>query len=79
MGLEIFLKDREDVAITITRDDRGDGYSLFRRNDRPRVDFSRIEGLEGVVFAHKGGFVAKVTADADVKSLIASKADSQCP
>jgi len=70
-GLEQFCKlQYPDVNVTITKDDRGEGYSLFRRNDDPRVDFSRIEGRRGVVFAHKNGFVAKTTADADLRELV---------
>ncbi len=61
---------RGKVAVTVTRDDRGQGLCLFRRNDDPRVDFSRLEGHEGVVFAHKGGFVAKTKEWMDPAALI---------
>jgi len=71
LGLELFLRDEPTVAaVTITEDDRGDGLSLFRRNDDQRVDFSRLEGREGVVFAHKGGFVAKIEAGVDPLPMI---------
>ena len=74
LALELFAKRHEahyeGLPITITQDDRGDGLCLFRRNDDPRVDFSRIEGEKGVVFAHKGGFVAKLEPDADLKALL---------
>lgn len=63
LGLEIFLKSiQHDVPVTITRDQRSNGISLFRRNDDPRLDFSKIEGEEGVSFAHKGGFLAIIDA-----------------
>ena len=67
LGLEIYCQQMGDnrIAGTITQDDRGDGVSLFRRKDHPRVDFSRLEGMDGVVFAHKGGFVAKLAAGVD--------------
>lgn len=58
LALEIFCKGLSNTpAVTVTCDDRGEGVCLFRRNDHPRVDFSRLEGE--VLFAHKGGFVAK--------------------
>ena len=48
-----------DAVVTITHDDRGDGYCLFRLNDSTKIDFSLIESDERVLFAHKNGFVAK--------------------
>ena len=48
-----------EVAVSIVPDDRGDGWTLYRFDDHPRVDFSILEGDESIVFAHKGGFVAK--------------------
>ena len=63
MGLEVFCRELGGAAAgTITQDDRGDGLTLFRRKDHPRVDFSRLEGRDGVVFSHKGGFIAKLAA-----------------
>ena len=47
------------VGICISWDDRGGGWSLYRFNDHPQVDFSRLEGRPAVVFAHKSGFIAK--------------------
>lgn len=60
----------DDIVVTITNDDRGDGYCLFRRNDDPRVDFSRLEGHDDVIFAHKGGFIAKTKPGVDCRALI---------
>lgn len=77
LGLEMFCQeqdqDRDGTAIagTITQDDRGDGLALFRRNDHPRVDFSSLEGEDGVIFAHKGGFIAKLAAGVDPLPLLA--------
>ncbi|RMD62616.1 hypothetical protein D6833_06680 [Candidatus Parcubacteria bacterium] len=47
------------VAVTVTPDNRGPGWMLFRWKDHPDVDFTRIEGDPRVLFAHKGGFIAK--------------------
>lgn len=66
LGLELWVKENfPHTAVTITQDDRGTGFSLFRRNDHPRIDFSKLEGKPGVVFAHKNGFVAKIAAGVD--------------
>lgn len=47
------------LSFSVVHDDRGPGSCLYRFNDDPRLDFSRLEGREGIVFAHKGGFIAK--------------------
>ena len=63
-----------DVAISVTHDDRGAGWSLYRFNDHPRVDFSALAENEAVLFAHKGGFIAKTRERLPmgaVKALIA--------
>lgn len=71
LGVELFCKRlKTQPVITITCDDRGPGYCLYRRNDDPRVDFSKIEGAPGVIFAHKNGFIAKIDPDADWQLLI---------
>jgi Uncharacterised protein family (UPF0160) len=49
------------VEISITRSDRpGESWTLYRYNDAPGIDFSRVESDSRVVFAHPGGFIAKV-------------------
>lgn len=52
----------QDIACSIVPDDRGDGYALFRFDDDPRIDFAKLEGADQVIFAHKGGFIAKVAS-----------------
>ena len=58
--------------VFVKPDDRGDGMALYRYNDGSGVDFSLIEGHKLVTFAHKNGFVAKVsTTDQDsIEDLI---------
>ena len=59
-ALSTYVAERHPNAVaTITHDDRGEGYCLFRLNDSPKIDFSLIENDERVLFAHKNGFVAK--------------------
>ena len=58
--------------VVIFDDDRGAGLGLLRINDDPQVDFSRLEGDEAVLFAHKGGFIANTKdKDADIPNLLA--------
>ena len=52
-------ENHPNAVVTITHDDRGNGYCLFRLNDSSKIDFSLIENDERVLFAHKNGFVAK--------------------
>jgi hypothetical protein len=47
------------AAFSICPDDRGEGWIMYRYNDNPRLNFSKIEGKSGILFAHKGGFIAK--------------------
>ena len=56
----------------VSPDRRGTGYGLSRYEDCPRLDFSKIEDLDDVRFAHKRGFVAKVEATdpARLKELV---------
>ena len=59
-ALNAYVAERHPNAVaTITHDDRGNGYCLFRLNDSSKIDFSLIENDERVLFAHKNGFVAK--------------------
>lgn len=62
------------VAISISHSNRGEeGWSFFRYDDDPRVDFSRIESEDDIIFAHKNGFLAKMSSLAPigrVKELI---------
>ena len=75
LGIENFIGGKR-VAVVVSNDDRGDGIALFRRKDDPRVDFSKIEGMGGVIFAHKGGFIAKLEAGVDPLPLIAKSLTS---
>lgn len=53
-------KEREIQAL-VYPDRRGDGYGLTRYDDCQRLNFSQIESLDEVRFAHKKGFVAKAS------------------
>lgn len=59
-------------GIIVSKDDRGPGLALFRRNDDPAVDFCRVAGDPEVTFSHSGGFIAKTAAGADWRRLVAT-------
>jgi len=49
------------AAFSICPDDRGAGWIMYRYNDHPNLNFSRLENQVGILFAHKGGFIAKTS------------------
>ncbi|TWT65149.1 MYG1 family protein [Allorhodopirellula solitaria] len=64
LGIHAFVHregKQNDVQALVYPDQRGEGYGLTRYNDNQRLDFSQIEAHDDVRFAHKRGFVAKVT------------------
>lgn len=64
-GIYAFVESegKEDqIQALVYPDRRGDGYGLTRYNDSQRLNFSQIESLDEVRFAHKRGFVAKVSS-----------------
>lgn len=56
------------AEIVVFDDNRGDGWTVLRRNDSPKFDFAKCAEIPGVLFAHKGGFIAK-TKEKDVQVL----------
>ena len=73
LGVELWLKSQSstsDVDVVVSRDDRGTGLTLFRRGNSPKIDFSQLEGRDHVVFAHKGGFIAKVKHGSPWRDLV---------
>ena len=64
-GIYAFIQSegKEDkMHALIYPDRRGNGYGLTRYNDNQRLDFSQVETQDDVHFAHKRGFIAKVSA-----------------
>ena len=73
LGVELWLKSQSstsDVDVVVSRDDRGTGLTLFRRGNSPKIDFSQLEGRDHVVFAHKGGFIAKIKYGSPWRDLV---------
>lgn len=74
-GVYAFIESEgKDIQAMVCPDRRGEGYGLTRYNDSQRLDFSQIESFDDVRFAHKRGFVAKVSATdpARLKTLLRS-------
>ena len=57
-------------ACLLMRDGRGEGYSLLRCDDDPRLDFSRCSGKPYALFAHPGGFILKTKSRTDDLEMI---------
>lgn len=67
------LQDREDlfIGINIAYDDRGEGWMLYRFDDHPAVDFSKLEGDDRILFSHPGGFIAKTKERMELDDVLA--------
>lgn len=61
LAMELYLKflDDEDIVMSITPSNRGDGWELLRLGDNTIVDFRAIAGHPDVSFVHGNGFLAK--------------------
>ena len=46
-------------GVVVFHDNRGDGLTLLRLRDDPRIDFTRVKDDKEVAFAHAGGFIVK--------------------
>lgn len=74
-GIYAFIESEgkeSEIQALVYPDRRGEGYGMTRYADSQRLDFSQIESLDEVRFAHKRGFVAKVstTDPARLKALL---------
>ena len=58
-SLAVFKEELDvEPAVSFVVDRRG-GYSLYRYDDNPQVDFAQIREHELITFAHTSGFCAK--------------------
>ena len=53
-------------GVAIFHDNRGDGLTLLRLRDDPRIDFTIVKNDPEVAFCHNGGFIVK-TKSKDLK------------
>lgn len=69
LGMDMYRAEvpwGDKLALSVTPDPRGKGLALYRYDDHPNVDFTRLAGKEGVLFTHANGFYATLaTADVD--------------
>jgi len=68
--------DPADIAASISFDDRGEGWALYRFNDDPRVDFTRLCGRDEILFCHNGGFIAKTKERREREEVLALVAEA---
>ncbi len=60
MAVNQFIRTEcPEAVVSVSQDDRGKGMTLYRVNDHPQIDFSKLKNEESVLFAHNNGFVAK--------------------
>ncbi len=52
-------------ACLISKDSRGEGLTILRCNDDPRLDFTRCAGKPYAAFCHPGGFLVKTMSLTD--------------
>lgn len=53
------ITGHEKGGVAIFHDNRGNGLTLLRLKDDPKIDFTKVKDDPEVAFAHIGGFVAK--------------------
>ena len=58
------------AAVCISRDSRGDGWKLLRFDNAQEINFSRLQGMAEIKFAHKTGFVAKTHTRLSIERLL---------
>lgn len=46
-------------GVAVFHDNRGEGLTLLRLRDDPRIDFTRVKNDPEVAFCHNGGFIVK--------------------
>ena len=57
-------------ALIISKDNRGEGLTILRCNDDPRLDFSRCAGKPYAAFCHPGGFLVKTRSRGDDPNVV---------
>jgi hypothetical protein len=52
-------RNHPNAVASISWDNRGSGWSLYRFGNNNRIDFTKISGTPGVIFTHRDGSLAK--------------------
>lgn len=66
-----YLAKKKGWHFSVTHDDRGIGWAIFRFDNCIKLDFKRLEGRPDILFTHRSGFLAKTkNRDVDLSDLI---------
>jgi hypothetical protein len=57
-------------SISPNIDSRGPGWTIYRYDDNPMIDLTRVREHDLVTFVHSNGFLAKVDPTADIRHLL---------
>jgi len=70
-GIENYRKETcPEAAVSICHDDRGNGWTLYRFEDHPSIDFRQIKDKEEILFSHNNGFIAKTKERLPLEQVI---------
>ena len=72
LALELYLRflDDENIVMSITPSNRGDGWELLRLGDNTIVDFRVIENNQEILFVHGSGFLAKTHTRLHIEEVV---------
>ena len=62
-------KFAEHIAVSVTYDTHDPGWSIFRYDDDPRVDFRNLSNDPRICYVHGNGFLAKTATRCDLDTL----------
>jgi len=72
LAMELYLRflDDENIVMSITPSNRGEGWELLRLGDNTIVDFRVIENNQEILFVHGSGFLAKTHTRLPLEEVI---------
>lgn len=72
LAMELYLRylDDEQIVMSITPSNRGDGWELLRLGDNSLVDFRTIIESPDIRFVHSSGFLAKTHTRMPMQEVI---------
>lgn len=72
LAMELYLGalDDDNIAISITPSNRGEGWELLRLVDHPLVDFRAIADCAEISFVHNNGFLAKTRSRIPIEEVL---------
>jgi hypothetical protein len=72
LAMELYLRllDDENIVMSITPSNRGEGWELLRLGDNTIVDFRMIENNPEIRFVHGSGFLAKTNTRLPLEEVV---------